>query len=111
MSDYNLGEFEELVLLAICAVPDDTYSVPIQQHIETVAGRATSFGAVHRVLVRLENKDMVASRMGDVTRAQGGKRKRLYNVTGAGKAALYETWRMRERMWAAISVTSSERIA
>ena len=110
MSNLNLREFEELILLALCAIPNDAYSVPIQQQIETAAGRMTTFGAVHRALVRLEQKGLVTSWMGTVTRAQGGKRKRLYRVTSLGKSALYETRQIRARMWTDIAVTPSGRI-
>lgn len=111
MGEPNIGEFEELVLLAVCALPVGTYSVPIQQQLEKVASRTTTLGAVHRALARLERKGYVSSWMGEVTRTRGGKRKRLYKVTGLGKNALFEVRQMRERMWSSIPLTPTGHIA
>lgn len=111
MPETSLGEFEELVLLAVCALPAGSYSVPIQQQLEQVADRTTTLGAVHRALARLERKGFVSSWMGDATRTRGGKRKRLYKVTGLGKNALFDVRQRRERMWSAIPLTPTGRIA
>lgn len=99
MKHLHLGEFEELVLLAVCGLGEAAYAVPIQQRIETRTGRAATMGAVYAALDRLEQKGFLGSRLGAVTRQRGGKRKRFYEITGAGLAAVSAMRRARERMW------------
>ncbi len=99
MGNRHLGEFEELVLLAVCSLPEEAYALTIQQRLEGKAGRAATLGGIYRALNRLENKGYVRSWMGAVTHARGGKRKRLYEVTGAGTAAVVVARAARERLW------------
>ena len=44
MGGAYLGEFEELTLLAVKAIGEPTYGVPVQQYVERAAGRAVSMG-------------------------------------------------------------------
>ena len=102
MKGTNLGEFEELVLLTIAALISDAYSVAICDELEKYTGRAAKLGVVHAVLNRLEEKGLVKSRMGEATSARGGKRKRYYEVTHAGKVALTRSKDVREALWRVI---------
>ena len=99
MQNLHLGEFEELVLLAVCGLGEAAYAVPIQQRIEARAGRTATMGAVYAALDRLEQKGFLLSHLGAVTRQRGGKRKRFYEITVAGLAAVSAMRRARERMW------------
>lgn len=99
MGEMHVGEFEELVLLAVGGLGDDAYAVSVQQRIEERTGRAASMGAVYTALDRLEEKGAVTSQLGDVTHERGGRRKRYYRITGAGKEILRELRRARERLW------------
>ncbi len=110
MKHAHLGEFEELVLLAVCGLGEAVYAVPIQQRIEARAGRSTTMGAVYAALDRLEQKGFLASRLGAVTRQRGGKRKRFYEITGAGLTAASAMRRTRERMWEGIEWQPSLRL-
>jgi PadR family transcriptional regulator PadR len=98
----RLGEFEELLLLAVQALREDTYGVPIQQYLERTAGRRVSMGAVYAALDRLERKGLVRSSMGESTPERGGKRKRLFSVTSLGRRTLKDVRRVRDRIWLAI---------
>ena len=82
-----LGEFEQLVLLALLRVGDDAYAVPVHEAIRR-GGRDLTLGAIYKTLARLEEKGLVESRTGEPTAQRGGRRKRLYTVTAAGRAAL-----------------------
>lgn len=73
MKGEHLGEFEEFTLLAIRAVGDDTYAVPLQQYIEEATGRTVSLGAVYSALTRLEEKGYVRSSMSGAIAARGGE--------------------------------------
>jgi PadR family transcriptional regulator, regulatory protein PadR len=98
----RLGEFEELLLLAVQAMDEDTYVVPIQQYLERITARRVSLGAVYAGLDRLELKGFVRSTLGDATPERGGKRKRLFSVTREGKRTVQEVRRVREAIWRAI---------
>lgn len=99
MKGTNLGEFEELVLLTIAALMSDAYSVAICDELEKHTGRSAKLGVVHAVLNRLEEKELVRSELGEATSARGGKRKRYYEVTHAGKVALMRAKEVREGLW------------
>ncbi len=99
MKGTNLGEFEELVLLTIATLVNEAYSVAICDELEKHTGRVTKLGVVHAVLNRMEEKGLVKSELGEATRARGGKRKRYYTVTNAGKAALVKSKEIRDQLW------------
>lgn len=83
-----LGEFEQLVLLAILRLGDTAYGVSIRHELETCARRSTSAGALYTTLDRLETKGLLAARTGDPTPERGGRAKRFYTLTRAGKNRL-----------------------
>lgn len=99
MKGTHIGEFEELVLLTIAALLGDAYSVAICDEIERHTGRKTKLGVVHSVLNRLEEKDFLKSKLGEATKMRGGKRKRFYQLTIPGKAALVRARNSREELW------------
>lgn len=103
MKGTNLGEFEELVLLTIAALLDDAYSVAICDELEKSTGRSAKLGVVHAVLNRLEEKGLAESRLGESTKVRGGKRKRFYEVTQAGREALLNSKEIRDGLWVRIS--------
>jgi DNA-binding PadR family transcriptional regulator len=103
----RLGEFEELLLLALQALGDEPHVVPLQQYLERAASRSVSLGAVYAGLDRLELKGFVRSALGDATAARGGKRKRLFTVTPEGKRIVKEARRVREAIWRAIERSHS----
>lgn len=84
----GLGEFEQLVLLALVRLGDDAYGVTVHGEIERRARREVALGAVYKTLARLEAKGLVGARLGDPTPERGGRRKRHYRVSAAGKRAL-----------------------
>jgi PadR family transcriptional regulator len=83
-----LGEFEQLVLLALLHVGDRAYGIPVRDEIARRAGRAVSLGSVYKTLERLEDKGLVASSIGDPTPERGGRRKKFYRVEPRGIRAL-----------------------
>ncbi|MBN1239349.1 MAG: helix-turn-helix transcriptional regulator [Gammaproteobacteria bacterium] len=84
----HLGEFEQIVLLAILRLADGAYGVSIRQEIRDRTGRNTVPGALYTTLDRLEQKGLVASRLGEPTPERGGRAKRYYDVTAAGLMAV-----------------------
>jgi DNA-binding PadR family transcriptional regulator len=103
MKGDKLGEFEEFTLLAVRALGDGTYAVPVQQYVEDATGRRVSMGAIYAALTRLEDKGFVRSTMGEPTAQRGGKPKRHYRVTPEGLKTARELHRVRERIWKEIA--------
>ena len=87
----SLGDFEQIVLLAILRLGDDAYGVSIRAEIAVRTGREVAPGALYTALDRLEEKKFVKSRMGDPTPQRGGRSKRYYLVTAIGQQALVQT--------------------
>jgi DNA-binding PadR family transcriptional regulator len=102
MKGERVGEFEELTLLAVRALGERTYGVPVQQFVERTAGRPVAIGAIYAALERLEVKGCVRSIQGEPTPVRGGKRKRLFEITPLGMRTLKEIRRVRERFWKVI---------
>jgi DNA-binding PadR family transcriptional regulator len=86
-----LGELEQVVLLAALRVGEDAYGVPIAHEIAQRTGREPTLATVHKTLARLEDKGYVTSRMGEPTPVRGGRRRRHYAVTSAGRQAVRES--------------------
>ena len=80
-----LGEFEQLILLALVALPpEECYGVPIRELIERRTGRSLSAGAVYTGLERLAARGFVSSALGEPTAERGGRRKRMYRLEAVG---------------------------
>jgi DNA-binding PadR family transcriptional regulator len=82
-----LGEFEQLVLLAVLRLGDNAYGMRIRQEI-IAAGRSASLGAVYVTLERLEEKGCVLSSVGDPSPERGGRAKKYFQVRASGLTAL-----------------------
>ena len=108
MKRTSLGEFEELVLLTVSVLLDSAYGVAIKEEVEKQTSRKLSISAIHSVLHRLEKKGFVVSRMGGATAERGGRRKRFFKLTGAGKKAIVAAREIRERLWCLIPDFSFE---
>jgi len=110
MKGTHLGEFEELVLLTIATLVNNAYSVAISDELSKHADRTVKLGVVHAVLNRLEEKGLVKSELGEATASRGGKRKRFYILTGAGKTSLVRAKEIRDQLWQKIPHLTLNRI-
>lgn len=97
-----LGEFEEIVLLTVAILGEEAYGVTVTQELEQKTGRSVGFSTVHTTLQRLEEKGFLTSQMGGATAERGGRRKRFFTVTAAGRKALVEVKQVREELWGAL---------
>jgi DNA-binding PadR family transcriptional regulator len=89
-----LGEFEQLVLLAIVRLGDRASGAAIRDVVEEGSGRTVWIGAVHTTLDRAQAKGLVSARVVEPP-AAGERRRRIYALEPAGRAALghaYSTW-------------------
>jgi PadR family transcriptional regulator, regulatory protein PadR len=99
MKGNYLGELEELVLLTVGMLFPEAYGVAVMDEIERRAGRSLNISAVHSVLTRLEEKGFLKSKMGDPSQERGGRRKRIFTLTAAGKRTLEDAKEMRTQMF------------
>jgi PadR family transcriptional regulator PadR len=102
----TLGQFEQLVLLAILQLDDGAYAVPIVREIEERTGRTVAHAAVYVALKRLGERGMVTSWLGEPTREQGGRAKRFYEVEPNAVRRLNEERVALRAMWDGLEQTS-----
>jgi DNA-binding PadR family transcriptional regulator len=99
MGKDRLGEFEQMVLLAILRRGDEAYGLSVSDELAEVAGRAPSSGALYTTLDRLEAKGLLASRAGEGSSERGGRPRRYLALTPRGVEALRDSRRTLLRMW------------
>jgi PadR family transcriptional regulator PadR len=86
----SLGEFEQLVLLAVMQLGDEAYAVPVRDLIVQRTSRNVARGALYTALERLEAKQLLVSRVGDPLPERGGRARRYFTVTPEGVQLLRE---------------------
>lgn len=99
MKKYQLGEFEEIVLLTVGVLYDEAYGVAVKDRIEEKLQRKVSVGALQSALHRMEDKGFLTSRLGDPNEQRGGKPKRYFAITSYGKKALEYNKDIRTQLW------------
>jgi len=110
VSRHQLGEFEEIVMLTVGILYRAAYGVAIIDEIEKRLKRKVSIGSLQTVLRRLESKGYLTSEFGEATTVRGGKRKRYYSITNAGKAGLLKAKEVRDQLWSIIPDLALKRI-
>jgi PadR family transcriptional regulator PadR len=95
--DY-LGNFEEIVLLAVLRLGEQAYGAKIRQAVAAATERDVSIGAIYATLDRLERKGYLKSWQGEATPERGGRAKRYFQIEGAGARALNDTASVRNRL-------------
>jgi PadR family transcriptional regulator, regulatory protein PadR len=100
--DY-LGEFEQIVLLALARLDGESYAVPIRREIEEKTGRKASLGSIYATLSRLERKGYVTSWIGEPTAERGGRSKHFFRISKDGSIALKRTRNLLLTLWDGLS--------
>jgi len=95
----QLGDLEELVLLAVLRLGDSAYGATIREELREEARRSVSISTVYVTLMRLEEKGLARSWMGEPSGERGGKAKRYFAVRPEGMEALRTTREVRDRLW------------
>lgn len=99
MKKYQLGEFEEVVILTVGVLYNNAYGVAIKKEIEARLERSVSMGAMHSALVRLEDKGYIRSHDGEATEERAGRPRKYYKITALGKRAIEYTKNTRDALW------------
>ncbi|MFT4537164.1 MAG: PadR family transcriptional regulator PadR [Saprospiraceae bacterium] len=111
MKAYQLGEFEEIVLLTVAVLYEDAYGVSIRKEIVDKLDRKVSIGALQSALRRMEKKGYLESIYGEATAVRGGKRKRFFRVTALGMKALEYSKDVRMKLWDSIPKVAFEYVS
>ncbi len=84
----SLGEFEQLLMLAVLQLEDEATGTSISTALEEEADRRVSRGALYSALDRLESKGYLTWRVQESTPVRGGHPARLFSVTEQGLDAV-----------------------
>ena len=95
-----LGEFEQIVLLAVMRLGADAYGVTIRREIEERTARSVTLGSIYPTLHRLEAKGLVTSFTGEPTASRGGRSRRHFRLEREGLAALKRSRDLLAALWA-----------
>jgi DNA-binding PadR family transcriptional regulator len=95
----HLGDFEQIVLLAVLRLGEDAYGVPVRREIEKRTGRSLTVGALYRTFDRLEEKGYLTSRFSDPTPERGGRSKRYFRLQPAALESLRASRTALSAMW------------
>ncbi len=104
----TLGDFEQLVLLAILHLGDEAYGRRIVETIEERSGRAISRSALYVTFDRLESKGHLTSTLRHPSEERGGRMRRYVEVAPAGLNALRESRHVLEGMWRGLDAVFGE---
>ena len=105
-----LGELEMMILLAILRLGEDPYGVPISKELRSITGRDVALGSIYAALDRLEQKALVASKLGDPTPERGGRAKRYFRITPKGLRAIKTTQSALTKLWNGIPRLEGARV-
>lgn len=94
-----LGEFEQMVLLAILQRGDEAFALEVRREIEASADRRVSRGAFYTTLDRLERKGFVTWTEEEPPERRRGGALRRFRVTDAGLDALRVSRHALENLW------------
>ena len=103
-----LTQTEEMILVTVWFFQNSAYCVPIREHLNKLSKKKWSLGAVYDSLERLERKGYLMSKMSEPTGERGGRSKRLFKLTAAGKNALVQIRRIQETLWIGIKDLEKE---
>ena len=102
MRSSSLGTLELNVLLAVARLADDAYGLAVRRDVSSRLQHEYSVGAIYTTLERLEGKGLVSSRIADPTPRRGGRARRHYTVTSAGRKAIQHAQRVAASAWSGL---------
>jgi DNA-binding PadR family transcriptional regulator len=104
MGNSFIGEFEQMVLLAVLQQGDRAYAIGVRKELERTAGRSVSRGALYRTFDRLEAKGYLDWEIegASPTPERGGHPMRRFRVTKAGMEALRVSRSALIKLWSGL---------
>ena len=98
----SLGSLELATLLTVARLADEAYGLAVRHDIADRTGRDYSVGAVYTTLQRLEDKGLLTSHASDPLPVRGGRSRRHFTLTAAGRRAIREAQREAASLWAGV---------
>jgi PadR family transcriptional regulator, regulatory protein PadR len=99
MSLPGRGDLELAVLLSVARLGAEAYGAEVRRDVSRRARKNYSVGAIYATLQRLEQKRLLASWDTEPTRVRGGRSRRCFELTTAGRQALRAAAAARRRLW------------
>jgi DNA-binding PadR family transcriptional regulator len=81
----HLGTTELMALLAVLRLRDEAYGVSIAREIRSHTGKDVLLASIYAALARLEQKGLIVSKLGEPAAERGGRAKRYFRITAAGR--------------------------
>ena len=100
-----LGEFEQVVMLAVARLKADAYGMSLRVEIAERTGREVTIGAMYATLDRLVAKGYLRAR----DEAEEGRPRRFFAITAKGVEALEAARELQTRMWAGVRLPKGGR--
>jgi PadR family transcriptional regulator, regulatory protein PadR len=94
-----LGEFEQMVLLAVARIGEGAYGIAILDEVRDRTGTEAAVASVYAALDRLQRRGLVSSTVGAPTPERGGRAKRFFNIEPAGAYALHRSRTALSALW------------
>lgn len=94
-----LGEFEQMILLAVARLDDQAYGIAIIDELHGRTGTDAAIASVYAALDRLERRGLVVSKVGESTPERGGRAKRYFALVPAGALALHRSRNALDSLW------------
>ena len=82
-----LGEFEQLVLLAILRLGEGASGAAIREAVEEGGQRTVWIGAIYTTLQRMADKGLVSSSVAE-SEQPGERKRKIFTIAPEGQAAL-----------------------
>ena len=101
----TIGALELTVLLSVARLGDEAYGLAVRHDVSTRTKRDYSVGAVYTTLQRLQDKGLVASQATDPLPVRGGRSRRQFTLTSAGRRAIRDAERVATSVWAGLGST------
>jgi DNA-binding PadR family transcriptional regulator len=98
----SLGSLELATLLTVARLGDEAYGLAVRHDLADRTGREYSVGAVYTTLQRLQEKRLLTSHASEPLPVRGGRSRRQFRLTAAGRRAIRDAEREAASLWAGV---------
>src|SRR5688500_3758527 len=99
MSRVALGEFEHHVMLALPRLGGRARRPPVVSELAAATGKSVPPASAFIALRRLEQRGLTRSKKHEPRPGEGGRGKRVFELTASGHARLSDARRTLEKLW------------
>lgn len=105
------GSLELTILLSVMRLGQGAYGLAIRRDVSARTRRDHSVGAIYTTLQRLEDKGLVSSRVTEPLPIRGGRARRQFDVSAAGRRAIADARQIARAAWAGTNLRTSMELA